>query len=151
MRKQLISLVAAASLALASVSSISAQVIAPVLGPPAPAIQPVTAAFAPWPPATIPGRQAWGEEDVLAIVHARVAARATGREVPTDLAAWPPPDQADGEGRGLPPAMVAWRPDAWLVDAGQAGRWWVMAEYRTVETADERAHQWDCPGCGLEE
>src|SRR4051812_21120761 len=114
MRRQLTSLAAAASLAVATVSSISAQVIAPVLRPPAPAIQPVlTSPLEPLAASIL--RELLADRGFsAAVAQGPMATRAPGTATPSDFVGVADLDVQLG--RMQPEASLVWT---------EAGRWWV--------------------------
>lgn len=132
MRKQIVSLAAAASLTLATVSSISAQVVGPVFPLPAPGVPPVPAPIEASP---------FDEGAAIAVLRPLLAGRGFDESVARGPMFAIPPGQVSGADFHGDPEMDAplagIAAGAYLVWT-EAGRWWVW-EYGASAPADQRA------------
>lgn len=130
MRKQIVSLAAAASLMLATVSSTSAQVVGPVLPLPAPGLPP-----APSQASVFDGDAA------IAALRPLLAGRGFDRSVVRGPMFAVPPDLASGADFDGDPEMggrLGAAVDRPYLVWTEAGPWWVW-EYGAVAPADQRA------------
>src|SRR5581483_931373 len=117
MRKQIVSLAAAASLALVTISSVSAQVVGPALPLPAPP-----------PAATAPVVRSFADTQAIAALRVRLAERgfdaaaAGGPMIALQPGAATPADFSGDAEMDAP--VLPMQPQAFLVWT-EAGRWWI--------------------------
>jgi hypothetical protein len=141
-RKPLVALVGATALTLASLSTLSAQVLPPAA--PAPRL-PQPAVLAPAPAAPSEASAVASELAAIARLRPRLAARGLDRAIVEGPMMAVAPGQADEMtfvvDAEIEALLGAPQPEAWLVWT-TGGRWWLW-EYGVAAPADERARVYE--------